>query len=421
MKKKFILSVGVGALWLALSVWLSVPWIQETAQVLPPVYVWAVVVGIAFLPGYLMSAMFFSNLLHRKVRQYPQTCEDTTVVLCAHNEEGSIAGTIQALFSQNYAGRICILAVDNASTDGTKRQIQALARLAPANRPVRYWYCEQLGKANALNMGLAQVCTRHFLTVDADTWLEKNAVQRIMNHITAQRKGCVAGNLFVQNPTRGLAARLQNYDYLLSIAAVKRFQGSYDSTLVAQGAFSAYNTCAVRQAGGWRQVMGEDIVLTYRLLELGYASGYEPAAVGYTKVPETLGGLYRQRRRWAMGMLEGLREVPPWRQRGYARYFTSVNLSIIYLDLAYLFGFVPGVILALLGYCYLVGLLTLFTALVGALFFWTVYRYQKRLGIPFKNTVFGFVLFLLFFQLVQSTASLNGYLCHIMGKKGEWK
>ncbi len=103
--------------------------------------------------------------------------------------------------------------------------------------------------------------------------------------------------------------------------------------------------------------------------------------------------------------------APPWRQRGYARYFTSVNMSIVYL-----FGFVPGVILALFGYYYLVGLLT-----VGALFFWTVYRYQKRLGIPFQNTLFGFVLFLLFFQLVQSTASLHGYLFHIMGKKGEWK
>lgn len=163
-------------------------------------------------------------------------------------------------------------------------------------------------------------------------------------------------------------------------------------------------------------MMGEDIVLTYRLLELGYASSYEPAAVGYTRVPETLGGLYRQRRRWAMGMLEGLREVPPWRQRGYARYFTSVNMSIVYLDLVYLFGFVPGVILALFGYYYLGGLLT-----VGALFFWIVYRCQKRLGIPFQNTLFGFVPFLLFFQLVQSTASLHGYLFDIMGKKGEWK
>lgn len=167
--------------------------------------------------------------------------------------------------------------------------------------------------------------------------------------------------------------------------------------------------------------MGEDIVLTYRLLELGYSSGYEPAAVGYTSVPESIGALYRQRRRWAMGMLEGLREVPPWRQRGCTRYFTSVNLSIIYLDLAYLFGFVPGVILALLGYPWLVGLLTVFTAFVGALCFFSVYRYQQRLNIPFRDTVGGFVLFLFFFQLVQSTASLHGYLSHLTGRTQSWK
>ena len=106
---------------------------------------WAVVTGVAFLPGYLMSALFFSNLLHRRVREYPKTDEDTTVILCAHNEEESIAGTIQALLFQNYGGRIWILAVDNAFTDGTKARIQAMARLAPQNRPVRYLYCGQTG------------------------------------------------------------------------------------------------------------------------------------------------------------------------------------------------------------------------------------------------------------------------------------
>ena len=45
---------------------------------------------------------------------------------------------------------------------------------------------------------------------------------------------------------------------LISIAAIKRFQGSYGSTLVAQGAFSAYDTDAVRRAGGWEQCAGED-------------------------------------------------------------------------------------------------------------------------------------------------------------------
>lgn len=105
------------------------------------------------------------------------------------------------------------------------------------------------------------------------------------------------GNLFVQNPGASLTARMQNYDYLLSIAAIKRFQGSYQATLVAQG------------------------------------------AVGYTVVPETLDGLYNQRRRWAIGMLEGLSAVPPWKQgNAYSRYFTSMNLAVIYLDLTFLFG-----------------------------------------------------------------------------------
>lgn len=69
--------------------------------------------------------------------------------------------------------------------------------------------------------------------------------------------------------------------------------------------------------------------------------------VGYTKVPATFDGLYNQRKRWAIGMIEGLSFIPPWKQTGfYPKFFTTINLSVIYLDLAFLFGFIPGVILA---------------------------------------------------------------------------
>ena len=36
----------------------------------------------------------------------------------------------------------------------------------------------------------------------------------------------------------------------------------YQGTLVAQGAFSLYETAALREAGGWADTVGEDIVLT---------------------------------------------------------------------------------------------------------------------------------------------------------------
>lgn len=227
---------------------------------------------------------------------------------------------------------------------------------------------------------------------------------------------------FVKNPRASLAAAMQNYDYLLSIAAVKRFQGSYRSTLVAQGAFSAYDTAAVRQVGGWKDVLGEDIVLTYQLLEKGFGSEYQAAAVGYTTVPETISGLYNQRKRWAAGMLEGLSTVRPWQQASiYSRHFSFVNLSVIWLDLAFLFGFVPGLLLAALGYFYLVGCLTLTTLAVCLVFFLSTYLYQKQLHIPFYNSVWGFVWFLAVFQMIQSTAAIHGYLFRLLHRKGEWK
>jgi len=50
-----------------------------------------------------------------------------------------------------------------------------------------------------------------------------------------------------------------------------------------------------------------------------------------------------------------------------------------------------------------------------------MYLYQKKLGIPFQNSILGFLCFLLFFQAIQSTAALHGYLIRLLHRKGEWK
>jgi len=43
---------------------------------------------------------------------------------------------------------------------------------------------------------------------------------------------------------------MQLYDYALSICAIKFIQSTYNSTLVAQGAFSIYRTEKLIEAGG---------------------------------------------------------------------------------------------------------------------------------------------------------------------------
>ena len=59
-------------------------------------------------------------------------------------------------------------------------------------------------------------------------------------------------------------------------------QGLFQTTLVAQGAFSLYRASSLRDAGGWPDAIGEDIVLTWKIMEQGARIYFEPLAVGFT-------------------------------------------------------------------------------------------------------------------------------------------
>ena len=85
---------------------------------------------------------------------------------------------------------------------------------------------------------------------------------------------------------------MQGWDYRLGINGVKRMQAAYNSALVAQGAFSAYWTDDLRAVGGWPDAIGEDIVLTWTLMDSRGIVQYEPCALGFTAAPEKLGAFH---------------------------------------------------------------------------------------------------------------------------------
>lgn len=423
-RRAFVISTAGALTWLLLFSVIAGYWVREAAQRLPWCYTVWVVMGIALLPGYLTSAMFLSNMMHARPSTAPQDkAAPVSVLICARNEEKTIYRTIEAVVAQRYAAPVEILCVDNGSDDHTRQEIESAEQsLVRPDRMIRLISCPAAGKANALNEGLAHIRTDAFVTVDADTLLEENALAAILARRESSGAACVAGNLLAAG-TDSWVGRMQIYDYLISIAAVKRYQGSYGVTLVAQGAFSAYETHAVRQIGGWTQGAGEDIVLTYRLLALGRLSLYEPRAIEFTVVPRPLRGLWRQRARWARGMFEGLHAVKPWQQPTlYGGYFEALNLSVLYLDLAYVFGFLVGIVLALLGMPWLAGGATLLTLPALAVVMASVYAFQHRVaGVHVKNSVAGLLCFAVLFQPVQSLCSLDGYARALLGCRVRWK
>lgn len=197
---------------------------------------------------------------------------------------------------------------------------------------------------------------------------------------------------------------------------------------MAQGAFSLYKTSVVQNVGGWSDAIGEDIVLTWKMLKQGYRVYFEPHAVAFTDVPTKLSHFAKQRSRWARGMIEGLREVKPWQQPSiYHKFLTGIDLVIPYMDLSYTIFWIPGVILAVFFQkYYIVGPMMLLVFPLTLASFYILYYYQanvvfKNLNLKVRKNNFGFVIFILCYQIIMSPVSLYGYAQELIGAKRVWK
>jgi biofilm PGA synthesis N-glycosyltransferase PgaC len=425
---KFWISMIFAALWVAGSVWLSLPWIRDLRGDVGEAGAIVIVALVAYVPALIMAFMAMSLLLDRQPElKLSQSGTGVTVVIAARNEAPGIAETVQSAIRSDYAGPVTFMLADNGSTDLTcEIATHAAAELGVSLVVVHE---PKPGKANALNQALRLVETPLVVTLDADTLLHAEALRRLVARIESAPPDtvAVAGAVMIRNSRKNLLTRMQEWDYFLGIAAVKRMQGLYQSTLVAQGAFSLYRTDELRRVGGWPDAIGEDIVVTWRLLETGDRVLTEPTAIAFTDAPTRVSHFMRQRARWARGMIEALRVVPPWRQRRVlSRFVAGIDLLIPLLDIGYGLIWIPGVVLALFGFPIIVGTWTLAVLPITLLVYGGLRRYQRRrifapLDLKVRHNPVGYVAFILGYQLLCSMASLAGYAQELFGARRRWK
>jgi poly-beta-1,6-N-acetyl-D-glucosamine synthase len=428
VRTKFLVAGALALGWVGFSLWLALPWIHSTSVLVGPLAAMVLIALIALIPGGLVAFLVVSLLLDRQPRlsvEHPTT--GVTVLIAARNEAEGIGQTIAYLATQDCDGPCDVILVDNGSTDDTVEVARVQA--AAWGLPLTILKEPRQGKNNALNTGLRYVRTPLVITVDADTVLHRSAVRLLLARYESSPHDvvAVAGSVLVRNSRQSFWARVQEWDYFLGIASVKRMQGLYQGTLVAQGAFSLYETDAVRLVGGWPDAIGEDIVLTWKLLRLNCRVFYEPLAVAFTSAPEDVRSFGRQRTRWARGVIEGLRTVPPWKQpRRMARVLTAVDMTIPFLDTAYIIAWLPGLVFACFGVFWLIGPMTIavlpLTALAyGILFHRQWHHVFKPLGLQVRKNWLALVAFLFVYQILMSLASVRGYAQELLGVRRIWK
>ena len=425
---KFWLSHLFAFLWLCFSFYISLPWLTSLAEIVSFPLAFLIIGGLAYVPGYLNAFLLLSLLLDKQPafkNEHPT--DEVTVLIAAYNEEDKIYQTLRYLDRQDYHGKIKAIVINNGSVDQTAAEVERARK--DFSITIELLHEENPGKFNALNLGLTTVTTPYVITLDADTLLHSSSVRYLVARMKSspEEVAAVAGSVLVKNGRENLWTKLQEWDYFLGIASIKRLQGLYQGTLVAQGAYSLYKTDRLKAVGGWPDAIGEDIVLTWRLLQKNWKVYFEPLAVSFTEVPTSLRHFVRQRARWARGMIEGLNEIKPWKQpQIYVKYLTGVNMAMPYLDFAYTFFWIPGLILAFFGYFWIVGPMTLLVLPLTILSYSILYIYQRKyvfkpLNLRIRRNKLGLIFFILGYQMIMSPVSVYGYIQETFRFQRKWK
>ncbi|WNL44853.1 glycosyltransferase [Dyella sp. BiH032] len=426
VRMKFAFTVATALAWSIVSYLLARRWVHDLAAVEGNFLAMLMIFGIAILPGFMNAFLVAGLLFDRRPKRRPipdAELPGITVLVAAYNEEESILSTLSSIDKQHYGGTLEVIVINDGSTDGTMDKL----------RTVRYPWLHVIdlkcngGKANALNVGLRHATQPLTITLDADSYLYRHALRRLVERYLSDppNTAAVAGAVLVRNSRLNLITRMQEWDYFHGIAAVKRLQSLFQGTLVAQGAFSLYRTDILRQVGGWPECVGEDIVLTWAILRLGHRVGYCEDAVTFTNAPTTFHQFIRQRQRWSRGLIEAFKTH--WEllfQRRMSTLFIWWNLLFPYMDLVYTLVFIPGLILACFGIYWLAGPMTLLVlpmaGLVNYLMFFIQSRMFRAQGLKVRHNPLGLLVYTLFYGIVLQPGCVLGYAAELLRMRKRW-
>lgn len=367
-----------------------------------------------------------SLMMDRRPKRQPLAVyPGITMLVAAYNEAASIEDTLVSINQQKYPGKLQVIVINDGSQDETAE----IVRKAESRFP---WLTlldlkQNAGKAHALNEGLKLAEHDLVITVDADSYLHRIALINIVERYVADPPNtrAVAGKILVRNSRTNLLTKTQEWDYFLGISATKRLQSLYQGTLVAQGAFSIYDRNALIEVGGWPECVGEDIVLTWALLNAGYRIDHCEDACLFTNAPTTLKVFVKQRQRWARGMIEAFIKHPSILIKPrLSTFFIYWNLFFPWLDIAFTFGFIPGIILACFGHYWIVGIMTLVLLPMAFLLGFLNYSIERRmfndLELKVRKNFSGFLLYVLAYSFLLQPASILGYMDEVLRTRKTW-
>ncbi|MPW44018.1 poly-beta-1,6 N-acetyl-D-glucosamine synthase [Acinetobacter guerrae] len=272
-------------------------------------HLWHSALNFVFYYPLFMSYLWMMGALifywkERKEPPYQQPAEldvypMVAVLIPCFNEGDNAEETISHALGLDYPN-FEVIAINDGSSDNTA---QVLDRLAEQHEKLRVVHLAQnQGKAVALQAGSLLTQAEFLIGIDGDALLDPHAAKWMIRHFLQDRTvAAVTGNPRIRTRST-LLGRIQVGEFSSIVGMIKRAQRSFGRLFTVSGVVTAFRKSAVHEVGYWSpNMLTEDIDITWKLQRAGWDIRFEPNALVWILMPETLNGLWKQRLRWAMG------------------------------------------------------------------------------------------------------------------------
>ncbi len=272
---------------------------------------WLSLAGIFYVyVGYPLLLLAWRRMAARPVRKADQE-PSVSVVIAMHNEIGEAGARIRNCLRLDYpAEKLQIIASLDAPTDGTDE----LMRQYEGNGVEVVTSKVRMGKAGALNQGMARATGEIVVFADARQRFDVKAVRELAANFADASVGAVSGQLILldaEGREAGDAAGL----YWRYEKAIRRMESEIHSVPGATGAIYAIRR-ALFQPLPAKTVL-DDVLIPMRIVLQGKRAVFEPAARAYDAATPSAELEYGRKRRTLMGNYQLFAECPalllPWR------------------------------------------------------------------------------------------------------------
>jgi len=258
----------------------------------------------------VFSALILLHLSWIGILLYPKkgkgnaeaTPPNVSIIVPAHNEEKTIEKSIKSVLYAAYPAEKEVIIVNDGSKDRTEEIVRGLSA---KDARIKIYNTEHAGKSRAINLGVENASNEIIVTLDADSEIAAGGLVEIVKPFADEKVGAVSGIVRAEYD-RNPITWFQDFEYIQS-SAWRFICNKINATYIFPG-FAAFRRDVFLKIGGFSSdTYSEDFEIGLRLRKAGCRLEMS-GAIMYTKVPETIRGLAKQRTRWGRGTVQVMRK-----------------------------------------------------------------------------------------------------------------